>query len=289
MRRVDNQPFGILHWRAIFVRSFVALGGLWTVVELVTSFAGNLLEEEDRLYAMGALFLLSIVIGVSWVWQANRQTSFRLRGTQTELTIRFGDAFTYVSNLVVPVNAYFDHAVGERLPVSEKSMHGQLITMMTHEAFRKQVDAALRSVDSSKIAAMEPDRQVGQAAPTTRYELGTVAVIDHEGSRYNLVAVANTETKDHVATTTLPEIFMALSSAWETVARTGDDRKLTLPLIGGGFAKVRVDPEHLLDILIASIVEYTLREGRIASEIEIVLPVKYRQRIRCYNVKAEWS
>lgn len=275
-----------LHWRAFLVHSFVALGGLWTLLELFLAITGVSTQKRGLVVLLGVM-LLALVLGVYLTLRSISGADFRLRGVNTRVRITFGDLFDRETPLVVPVNAYFDHAVqtspGQPMPVSRNSVHGQLVERVGANEFRRRVDASLASVEP---LAEHPDRAV---SPSREYRLGTVARITHEERVYFLVATTTTDNATWAARGRLTDTLAALTEGWIRIAAMSDGAALAMPLFGSGFGKVRIDEEHLLDILIASLVEVSFQEGRIAPEIEIVLPERLRGEIRCYNVKAEWS
>jgi len=278
----------VLHWRAFLLRSFVALGGLWTATELYVGLIDPNVSANSRgLILLFAVMFFSLLIGGGLVWQSVRSVSFKLRGVETNLTISFGDVFSDDIDLVVPVNSMFDHSLQTgtaAMPVSPRSVHGQLVNILTKKEFRTAVDSSL---DQSNVSYTEVVRPI---QPSRKYELGTVATVASEGRHFYLIAITNTDDNDkYRVKTSLPEAFPALAKAWSGIAATANNRPLRMPLIGGGFANLKIDNEHILDILIASIVEFSLRERRITTDIEIMLPSHLRGRIRCYNIKAEWS
>lgn len=275
-----------LHWRAFLVHAFVALGGLWTLLELFLAITGVSTAQRGVSVLLVVVFV-AVSLGVLLTLRSISGASFRLRGVNTRVHITFGDLFARDTPLVIPVNAWFDHEVqvspDQPLPVSRNSVHGQLVTRLGAQTFREKVDAALAGVAP---LAENPDRAI---APRREYPLGTVARITHAGRVYFLVATTVTDDQTWQARGKLTDTLRALTDGWIRIAAGSDGAALAMPLFGSGFGKVRIDEEHLLDILIASLVEVSFQEGRIAPEIEIVLPERLRGEIRCYNVKAEWS
>ncbi|MEM7276502.1 MAG: macro domain-containing protein [Pseudomonadota bacterium] len=276
----------VLHWRHLMLQLFVVLGGTWTILEFLIS-ATNFDPKNYSAAYVSIVILFSLIVALFLVWRRVRSTEFTLRGTNTRIRISFGDVFGSTSSLVIPANTNFDHELqeenGPAMPVSVKSVHGQLVQHVGAASFRERVDSALSGV---KPVSTDSQRKL---RPHEAYALGTVAQISSETQKFYLVALTQTDPETWKARTKLTEVFSALTAAWRTIGQINDQEPLIMPLIGSGFANLRIDPEHLLDILIASIVESTFQDGCIANEIEIMLPKSKIGEIRCYNVANEWS
>ncbi len=276
-----------LHWRAFLIRSFVALGGLWTVLELYIAVTAT--QTGDYGIAVLAIVVTaSLAIGFFLTRRHLSGADFKLRGTNTQIVISFGDIFDSTDAILIPVNTHFDHLTKQpdelpAPPVSANSVHGQLITRIGAADFRSKVDQALSSVNSTE----DPNRKI---EPKREFPLGTFAKIADQNREYYLVATTETDPETFAARSKLTDMFFALTEALAQIRDIGGNRAFAMPLIGSGFGRAKIDFEHLLDVIIAAIVEVSLQDkGPVAPKIEIVLPQHLRGAIRCYNVAAEWS
>lgn len=277
-----------LHWREARNRSFITLGGIWLFLEVYLAVTDTSTKAYS-LFALGLISLASILGGVVWTVRDLSGTSFTLRGTNTRIEVAFGDVFGETAALIVPVNEFFDHRLEDvsptvSAPVSATSIHGQVIGQLGAAAFRQAVDKILGSRPSQAALTRSVE-------PKQRFPLGTLASItDSSGRMFHLVATTRTNLQSMKAEAKLTEMFGALADGLAGIADVNNDEPLVLPLIGSGFARSRIDEEHLLDIVIATIVEVSIQQrGRIAHTIRIVLSPELKGVIRCYNVRREWS
>ncbi|MEM7782486.1 MAG: macro domain-containing protein [Planctomycetota bacterium] len=272
-----------------FKTAFFLIGVFSTLFGIATQF----LEIDAKSHGVSILIgvgLAVLVITLALLLKHIKSVCFRLDGVDTEICITFGDVFEASGNLVVPTGAFFDYKIqsvrGNQTPVSKTSVHGQLIEKFGQELFRRKIGGALRSQQNGVGQKVE-DRCIN---PKTRYPLGTVATIVDETDRKKYHLVALTDTSDELqAIGSLANLFGSLKTAWGQIGQKNDMEDIVLPLIGSGFARLNLRYQLNIEILIASIRDYSMQNGIFTKRIEIRLPKKLRGRIRCDSIRSAWS
>ena len=250
------------------------LGVLWLFAELAHYFFR--LAFEGLVPAM-------VFLAIAGLWGFLRalprtQITFRLGGTNTRVCVRFGDLFSAGGFRAIPVNEFFDgDTAGDNL-VSSKSVHGQFIDKVLNgssASFNAAVRPALAGKHSTKVT-----RPIGS---DLRYNLGTAVVLhiaagpfagtnvpQQYAGDYILVASARTNLVDNKASASVPDTWEALNGLWTTARGGTSGAVLCLPLIGAGRAGA-ARPQHLLQLILVSLLQETQQRKTIADKVEIVL------------------
>jgi hypothetical protein len=79
----------------------------------------------------------------------------------------------------------------------------------------------------------------------------------------------------------------AMSGLWATVRNQAQGETVALPLMGSGQAQIGLPPQQLLQLIIMTIVEAS-RETKITSEIDIILPRDYMDKIDLDAIDRHW-
>ena len=111
------------HPLRIFIYWFATFSVVWTLIEGVTYFIT--IKHLKNGYSLS----LIIFCGFIYALRANRyfeEVNIPIKHTNSEIKIQFGDIFKSNGVRVIAVNEFFDSKLG--LPVSEKSLHGMLIS-----------------------------------------------------------------------------------------------------------------------------------------------------------------
>jgi hypothetical protein len=269
-------------WKRGLASSFIVLGTIWTLTELSTRTLPGVntwLNDHGRLYLCFAVLCAATSYLIT-AFEA-RCVRFTIPGTDVRLTLKFGDLFKEDADWLVGVNEFFDSELGPL--VSPDSIHGQIVTREyggNGARFRAELDQAL-SKHNGKATA----RGQGQ---TTRYDLGTTAVLHRSSKHLYLVAIAKTNLQTNRASTTVPILWDALGEALKTIDNTGNGQPLAMPLIGNGRASVPVPPQHLLRLITLIIMEAAKRHG-LPKSITIALADDCFEHLDLHEIKRGWS
>lgn len=279
MQLLHSVGLGIKRRPLAFAASiFLAYSALWTVVESLSYFIGDLKLQGGYYYL--ALVLTAIGVGLIRAFP-KQEVTFKVGHSNTAIRVRFGDLFQSDGHLAIPVNEYFDSELG--LPVSPKSLHGMVIERFFggHQAsFDQLVATDLHSTPSQHIS-----RTKGKPL---RYEIGTTAKISTNSHRFLLFALCTTDLVTLKASARLPELVRALQGLCAKAQVVLGGEKLVVPLVGSGLSGIGLAPQHLLQLILLTLIDETKR-SQFALEIDVVIhPAKYDE-VDLRLIQQVWS
>lgn len=257
---------------------FIAFSVGWTLVESALGLLGT-----ERFHGVGlyvGLASLSLVVALIRGRRPSKVT-FRPKTTNLELSVGFGDLFAVPGLKIIPVNDFFDCELGDL--VSPRSLHGQLITRYFGghpEALDARVREGLRSHQGTRV-----ERAAGR---DHRYPIGTTIMVTTREERFLLVALARSDIRTHKAQAGPQELWAALSSAWNHARLVAGGEPIAVPLIGGGLSGVGLPPQHLLQILVLSLITAT-KSQPVTGRVQVVLPVDLLDAVDLEPLKKEWE
>ena len=241
------------------LESGVAFAASWSMIEPLQAMLSAPIEGWSRLLALVAV---ALIVGAARAAPPDSRT-VSIPGTTSRITVAYRDLFTERGVIAVPVNVFFDSALGVR--VSPRSVHEQVIMNVfggDTKKFDVATDAALASVTSIAV-----QRQSGRPR---KFPPGTAAFL-HLG-KPSVLAFVLTET-DLVtlkARADVPRMWAALDGLWQAARIHCNDSPLAVPLVGGGLAGVGLSPQQLLSTIVMSAAAES-RQKRICSDIHICL------------------
>lgn len=279
MQLLHSIGLGIKRRPLAFAASiFLAYSALWTVVESLSYFISDPKLQGGYYYL--ALVITSIAVGLVRA-VPKQHVTFKVGHSNTAISVRFGDLFQSVGHLAIPVNEYFDSELG--LPVSPKSLHGIVIERLFggHQAsFDQLVAADLHSTPSVHVSRTQ--------GKTLRYEIGTTAKISTNSHNFLLFALCKTDLVTFKAAARLPELVRALQGLCAKAQLVLGGEKLVVPLVGSGLSGIGLAPQHLLQLILLTLVDETKRT-QFALEIDVVIhPSKYDE-VDLSLIQEVWS
>ncbi|WP_344696434.1 macro domain-containing protein [Sphingomonas rosea] len=258
------------------------LGAIWLLTEVGTRSSAGLdhwLDEHGTPYLGFAIFCA--LVGFLWAIYEPRKVAFDIPLTSTRLTLKYGNLFKEDADWLIGVNEFFDSRIGD--VVAKGSIHGQVICDYfggDEAKFRTQVTPALQPFTGTTIP-----RTVGE---TTRYEIGTTAVLDRGDKHIYLVALSRTDVSTNKAQSSIPELWTALSAALCKVHERGNGQPLALPLLGNGRASINLPPQHLLRLVVLAIVDYA-KTAQLPNSVSILLHEDCFSVLDLTEIRRDWS
>jgi len=250
---------------------------MWTIVEGLTYFISSL--DLRNIRSLITVLIISIIYTVLKIRQPSK-IEISLSHTNTNIEIIFGDIFKEDGFRVISVNEFFDSELG--LPVSEKSLHGILLSKCFGgygKSFDDIIERELESIPSDHIG-----RNQGK---TKKYPIGTTALVPINNDRYLCFALCKTDISTCKAYSDVPTLWQALIGLWQKARVVLGGNVLVIPLIGSGLAGIGLPPRELLYLIILSAVAET-KTKEITTCIRIVLSQNYFNIIDLNEVKRYW-
>jgi hypothetical protein len=160
---------------------------------------------------------------------------------------------------------FFEYELGK--PVFENSVQGQFIKKFFSDRpsqFTESVQSYLESqgVEPESV----PAKRVGNKL---RYPTGTVARIDIGQTTFLPVALTTAD-MDCVVRTTVAQYVLGLSHLWEKVRIEANDRRVFVPLMGAGLARLGLSP-IAITALIATTFQFENAKQRICQSLDILV------------------
>ncbi|MDX1882707.1 macro domain-containing protein [Mycolicibacterium sp. 120270] len=209
-----------------------------------------------------ALCVLGLPLAIWWSWPRPIEETYETPNT----TIRIvkGDLFAQQDHLVIGTCDTFDTATPHI--IARGSLQGiALERLYNNDAAKLDADLA------AALAGTEPAGDVVKEGKTTRYPLGTVAVINHP--QRQLYFVAYTEMDENNNAHGTPDgLWSSLNSLWAAVSRSANGGTVCMPVIGGGMSRMSnvVPNQDSIRFTILSFM-FASRKSRVCDELRIVL------------------
>ena len=166
--------------------------------------------------------------------------------------------------MVIGTNDVFDTQLEDEV-ISPRSAQGQLLI----DVFGGDRDELDRSIDASLVGQEGIEDFAKAFGKTTRYRIGTVAVIRHARARYFLPAVARMSTdRPPNVSSSIEDLQVALAKASDLVRDAGQREPVSLPIIGANFARIKLSKTLLIQSLILSFIAAE-RSGEISPKLTI--------------------
>jgi len=251
---IKRRPLRFLAW------IFFSYSALWTIIESVSSFFPEATPKGPKYYL--PLLILCLILACIRAYQ-RKIIEFEVKHANTKIRVFFGDIFKNNGYIAIPVNEFFDSEIG--LPVSPRSLHGMVIQGFFggHSAsFDELISADLVETPSQII-----QRSFGK---TKQYKVGTTAHIKTNTHNFLLFALCVTDITTCKASANLQDLVCAIQGLCKKSRVNLGGEKLVVPLAGSGLSGIGLPAQHLLHILLLTLIDETKR-NQFALEIDIVL------------------
>ena len=255
---------------------FIGITATWGLCEPFISIAFVDINKYWFLFIFG---LTSLIIALIRICPKN-SVNFKLKNTNTTMSLKFGNIFDENGVIAISVNEYFDSEIGK--PVSEKSLHGYFIKNVLgekKEIFDKSIDTSLKNVVSEKIK-----REIGKPK---KYPIGTTAVCEFGERKYLLFALSKTNKKYEAYTN--PSLLMQALDGLLVKARSEcNGTKLSLPLIGTGLSRSGIPVNNIIEMIFVAILVAS-KQADVTKEICIVIDNSNFENIDLKQIMDRWK
>ena len=255
---------------------FFGLTSFWAILKPIIYFCKI---DISGLWQFCLFLTIAVIIALIRIYPKDKVT-FKLKNTNTNISIYFGDIFAEKDNIAVSVNEYFDSTLGR--PVSDRSVHGMLIKNVLggkQEIFDKAVEESL-----SKVQFENVDRQEGKSK---KYAIGTTAVLEFGSNKYCLFAL--TKTDDNYTAYTSPSLILeSLSGLWNKARDVCNGYPISIPLIGSGLAKSGLPPMRIIELILTSLL-FETKKHEITSNVNIVLHSSVYEDVDLKQISYYWG
>jgi hypothetical protein len=232
-------------WVAFARHSLEVYGLIWLVCEPIALAKPSLFTESWGWY--GFLVVASIVVGAIIAWP-KRLIEVTKPNSNVTVTVKVGDIFEAIDNVVIGTNDVFDTAFGD--VISQRSVQGQftikrfggdvaeLDRRLTHE---------LREVSGTIDRAKTKGKQI-------RYPQGTTVFIEAHGVRHYLCAYC-TMSNDLRTDMDLCALMTSLEVIWAKVRDRGQNEGVSMPVLGADFGRLKLTHTQIVQLLVLSFIE----------------------------------
>lgn len=217
-----------------------------------------------------AVAAIGIPVAIWHAWP--RPIEEHYETANTRIRVVRGDLLDFdTDDIVIPTCDTFDTAP-PRI-IASSSLQAQALSRVYHNDIAR-LDADI----AAALAGAQPVGSVEKEGKTVRYEVGTVAAIDHPSRKLYFVAITKMDENNNVQGT--PDgLWISLNRLWEQIARSSNGRMVCMPVIGGGMSRISsiVPTQDSLRFTILSFM-FASRQRRVCEELRIVLqPADYER------------
>lgn len=264
-------------WRSL-TYAFAAFSVLWTLTEGVTHFLPGV--KIEGAYALTIMILFSIGFGLNRFWKPS-SIVIKVATTNTKIEVLFGDLFAQSGLRGIGVTEFFESELGT--PVSGTSLHG-LFLKKCFGGGAKDFDRQLKD-ELRNIASEETQKAVGKKK---RFPIGTTALINVDGDKYIVVAIAEADPTTCKAESDVTKMWVALHGLWQRARIEAGGHPVNVPLIGSGLSGIGLPSRDLLNLIILSAITET-KANRITEVIRIILHPDRFEELDLRDVKKHWE
>lgn len=222
-----------------------------------------------RIIIVLVIFIVSYLIAVIKVLFTNRKT-LKI-GNGKKLIVSFKDIFDGKDIVVIPVNEYFDTLVDYDI-ISSNSIHGKFINKYFKNKVNELDTKIHNSLQKQNIRYDTVERNVGKLK---KYPLGSVAMVEESGKVYFLAALTRFN-KNNKAECNQLEYYETVVKLLKFINEYGQGKSVTLPLLGGGLARLNAEKQVILENLISVI---KLNDSPMVGELEVALNIPLKNEI----------
>lgn len=255
-------------WRHFATNTLAAIGFLSALLGLIALLFPHVVPHHEGWFALGVV-LVSLAYGGYRAWPTPISMTYAL--PDVKVSVVEGDLFEQPGHVMIGMCDTFDTSIPTI--IARESVQGQFLDRV----FNGDVAELDRRLDAA-LAGVSPEGRVEKAGKTTRFPLGTVAVLSEHARCYFCLAYTSMNHQNEARGTT-DGIWRSLESLWRSVTAHANGGRLSVPVIGGGQARLaQILPlQDSIRFMALSFVLASRRE-KICDELVIVVrPADFRR------------
>jgi hypothetical protein len=255
-------------WRHFLVALLAWVGGLSTIMQTFNVIypGSHAMEGYSTL-----LWMIAVSVTGAFYKAWPRPIAEEYNAPKTRITIVAGDLLKESGHLVIGTNDTFDTETPNIIATS--SLQGQALQVL--------YGGDLKELDRHLAEALANTPCIGtlqKPGKQARYGIGAIATLKHAHRLIFFLAYCEMDAQN-VARSTPDKVWKGLLALWAEVSRRGNGGTISIPVIGGGQARLSsVLPAQdairftLLSFMFAS------RDTKVCDELRIVVrPEDYRK------------
>lgn len=218
------------------------------------------------------VIILSIIGGIIWSWP--RPITQQYNSPNTRITIVKGDLLDANTHLVIGTVDTFDTETPDI--ISNGSLQGQAL----HRLYGGNLKDMNDGIESA-LAGKTKTATIQKAGKQDRYSVGTVATVKQSARLLFFSAYCEMDANNN-SHSTPDKLWTSLSMLWDEIALRGNGNTVSIPVVGGGQARLSslVPAQDAIRITLLSFM-FASRKNRICDELRIVVrPEDYNKMDR---------
>jgi hypothetical protein len=239
---------------------FATAGGLWLIVEVVSYFIPNKVQELRAYWWI--FFLIGFIVAL-FRSRPLLRTSYNLEGRDILFELVVRDIWSMQGDVVISATTTFE--TDDRLIASD-SLQGQFTEKYYTSAEHLSHDIRTQLDSSNGVAIDRGSLQLME------YPVGTVVRVCTQTRSAYLLALTKLNGYG-TASASIEDLRVALPRLWEYISFRGDFGRLLVPMIGGGRARISISSDILVQELILSAIA-AASSSRFCEKLTIVVSPK---------------
>ncbi len=191
-----------------------------------------------------------------------------------KITISWGSIFDPKGTIIIPVNSSFDINVDNKI-VSADSLHGKFIKKYFNNNAEELYSKIIKDLDEEKISFSQLKNN------KRKYSLGDVARISVGENTFLLLALTDFDEKN-IANCSSYNYGTIICNLLAYINGYCKDKKVYMPLIGGGLARLNKSPQKLLEYLLSILI---FNDDLLPDKLDIIISPKYKGEIILEKVR----
>ena len=274
----------IRNWKLLIGAFMSSLAGIFLIFE-----SYEVLTDNDIIFSFSIYLLISAVSAISYFLVDGYLASGHLLGKielfqktfGSKVIVEFGDIFKQDGCKAISVNDFFDNQVDDVI-ISSTSLHGHVLDTYWRGNSEEWYEKVAEDLKSET-----PAQESRSSGKTLRYSIGTTAHVKSGSEKFLFVALGYTSIIDNTTAATAENLICAIRGLLKKARVVCSNQTLVIPLMGSGLARVGISNAVLLDIILCGIFE-ELKQGKVTSEIKVILPKSMDGLIDLIPIKRKW-
>ena len=241
--------------------SYVCFGVISTILQTISVIDPTIVFFQGLRFLV-TILAISLLLGIIRSWPRPLTQDFS--APKTKISIVKGNLLDDKTHLVIGTNDTFDTETP--IIISKNSLQGQALQVL--------YGGDLKELDDHLIKALAGKQTVGtisKVGKQLQYGVGTIATIKHSARLLFFLAYCEMDMNNN-AHSTPDKIWKSLLALWEEVSQKSNGGTLSIPVIGGGQARLSsiLPAQDAIRFIILSFM-FASRRAKICDELRIVV------------------